>query len=379
MIKDYNYLHINAWMVTRLGLKGNSLIIYAIIFAFSQIDDHTFHGSLQYLADWTSSTKQSVMKCLKELIGRGLITKDIRTINNVKYVDYKICEDAIEQYSAQCDEPINNYAQQNETLQDDNERYETITNNNEKEKSEKVSWYETKFNGVCNKVSRGMKQSLMGGMQQSLPHNKDIDNIEDTKEEIKESKKEKINKKKMSPSDTKQFISDAIQSSDFSDNVKNALAEFVQCREELKKPVTSFAITRLINKLHSLSNDPDEQVEIINQSIERNYSGLFPVSRGYSGNKNYGNEREAMIAILNRLTEADIRDYCSEKNYTHVDAFEFLGNYKKRGWMVGNAVVTDWRSAVDEWEAREVKKIKDKEDEERKIYHRSYMNRCLND
>ena len=87
-IKDENYIVIQGWMVNELGLKGNSLLIYAIIYGFSQSESQRFTGSLQYLADWTSSTKQGVMKCLKTLIDDGHICKEERYVNNVKFVEY---------------------------------------------------------------------------------------------------------------------------------------------------------------------------------------------------------------------------------------------------------------------------------------------------
>ena len=53
-VKEENYISISGWMVTRLGLKGNELLVYAIIYGFSQDDETMFTGSLQYLADWTN-------------------------------------------------------------------------------------------------------------------------------------------------------------------------------------------------------------------------------------------------------------------------------------------------------------------------------------
>ena len=67
-VKNENFVAIQGWMVTELGLKGNSLLIYAIIYGFSQAEGQVFTGSLQYLADWTNSTKQGVLKNLKKLI-----------------------------------------------------------------------------------------------------------------------------------------------------------------------------------------------------------------------------------------------------------------------------------------------------------------------
>lgn len=144
-VKDENYISIQGWMVTKLGLKGNELLIYAIIYGFSQAEDQTFNGSLQYLADWTNSTKQGVLKNLKSLIEKGYLGKNENYINGVKFCEY----------------------------------------------------YTTEFNGVLNKVERGIKQSLTGVLnkveypiKQSLTNNieyninNNLDNIIELKNSI---------------------------------------------------------------------------------------------------------------------------------------------------------------------------------------------------
>ena len=88
-VKDENYINIQGWMVTKLELKGNELLIYAIIYGFSQAEDQAFNGSLQYLADWTNSTKQGVTKNLKALVEKGYIEKEEKYINNVKFCEYR--------------------------------------------------------------------------------------------------------------------------------------------------------------------------------------------------------------------------------------------------------------------------------------------------
>lgn len=87
-VKNENFIAIQGWMVTGLKLKGNSLLIYAIIYGFSQTEGQVFSGSLQYLADWTNSTKQGVMNCLKKLVEDGLIGKNEKYVNGVKFVEY---------------------------------------------------------------------------------------------------------------------------------------------------------------------------------------------------------------------------------------------------------------------------------------------------
>lgn len=74
-IKDGSYLVIQSWMITELELKGNELLIYALIYGFSQAEDSFFNGSLQYLADWTNSSRQTVITTLKSLQEKGLIEK----------------------------------------------------------------------------------------------------------------------------------------------------------------------------------------------------------------------------------------------------------------------------------------------------------------
>lgn len=131
-VKRENFITIQGFMLTDLKLKGNELLIYACIYGFSQAENQVFNGSLQYLADWTNSTKQGVIKCLKSLEEKSLIVKKENFINGVKFCEY----------------------------------------------------YATKFNTPINNVDGGMQQSLTGGGQQSLPNNIVSNNLLNTIKEI---------------------------------------------------------------------------------------------------------------------------------------------------------------------------------------------------
>ena len=87
-MKDNTYIVIQSWMISELDLKGNDLLIYAIIHGFSQDGESRFTGSLQYLADWCNSTKAGVQKSLKNLVAGGYIKKYEYFKNNVKYCEY---------------------------------------------------------------------------------------------------------------------------------------------------------------------------------------------------------------------------------------------------------------------------------------------------
>ena len=75
-VKNENYIVIQGFMINELKLKNNELLVYAIIYGFSQNEGQVFSGSLQYLADWTNSTRNGVSKNLKSLVDKGLLGKN---------------------------------------------------------------------------------------------------------------------------------------------------------------------------------------------------------------------------------------------------------------------------------------------------------------
>ena len=89
-ITDKNYIVIQSFMVSELGLKGNELLIYAIIFSFSQATGQAFHGSLSYLESRINGTRPTVIACLKSLVKKGLIEKEEQTTNGVKLCSYRV-------------------------------------------------------------------------------------------------------------------------------------------------------------------------------------------------------------------------------------------------------------------------------------------------
>lgn len=91
-----NYITILGWM-TNLGIKGNEIIVYAIIHGFSQDGDSYFHGSIKYLAKWTGLTDRCIIDILKNLVDKGLLEKVERegTTNLYKTINpFERCDDA---------------------------------------------------------------------------------------------------------------------------------------------------------------------------------------------------------------------------------------------------------------------------------------------
>ena len=90
MISEGTYITIQGWMRTELKLSGNELIVYAIIYGFSQNEQGEFTGSAQYLADWVGCTRRTVMTILNKLVENNFISKtEIILNNNEKRVSYQ--------------------------------------------------------------------------------------------------------------------------------------------------------------------------------------------------------------------------------------------------------------------------------------------------
>ena len=88
-IKKTNYVVITGDMITDLGLKGNELLVYALINGFCQDEESQFYGSLAYLMEFTSLSKQGVINTLNSLMRKGLIEKNQTEINGVRFNSYR--------------------------------------------------------------------------------------------------------------------------------------------------------------------------------------------------------------------------------------------------------------------------------------------------
>jgi hypothetical protein len=88
-VKSDSYVNIQAFMVNELHLSGNALIIYAVIYGFSQDGDSWFTGSRSYLAAWCQASKSTVSRNLEALCADGLIERREHVADGVLLVDYR--------------------------------------------------------------------------------------------------------------------------------------------------------------------------------------------------------------------------------------------------------------------------------------------------
>ena len=137
-ISDGNYYVVSGWMINKLNLSNTELMVFAIIYGFCQHDkfNGSYHGSLQYLADFTGTTKQTIIKILKSLVEKEYIEKSESYQNNVKFCTYKINT--------------------------------TVVNN--------LTGSQKSLIGSKESLTGGGKKSLIEGSKESLPNNECSDN-----------------------------------------------------------------------------------------------------------------------------------------------------------------------------------------------------------
>lgn len=234
MIRAENFITIQGWMRTELELKGNDLLVYAIIHGFSQTENQMFTGSLQYLADWCGATKQGISKNLKNLLDRNLIAKQEEYKNGVKFVAY----------------------------------------------------YTTEFNGVYNSVERGIQLSLINNIDNTQTDKIDRNNSKELLQNSdfefgkKKPKKDSLYTKCIA------MIDEFVSKHNCGAVVREKLIDYLNYRLSVKdKPLYTNMWKGMLKKLDDLHREGYGYSPIIDFCLERGYLSFYPPS-------NYSNIKE---------------------------------------------------------------------------------------
>lgn len=262
-IKNTSHVVIHGWMLTELGLKGNELLVYAVIYGFTQsVDDQLYTGSRQHLADWCGATKKTVDNAIISLCNKGYIIRHEKFVNNVMFVDYS-CADPEEFFK------------------------------------NPVSTGEKNFRGGGEKITPGVAKNFRGGGEKFSPHNieHNIDNnIEHNKE--KEKKENLVETDLSEIKSRKTNFDKIIDGYTENEKLRAALNDFIKMRKAIKKVLTDRALSMICRELDKLAADDDTKIAVLEQSIMNSWQGVFPLKEGNSysyGNGNAANNQQFMV------------------------------------------------------------------------------------
>lgn len=256
-IKDENYYQIQGFMINRLGLKGVSLSVYAIIYGFTQDGENEFTGSLQYLCDFCGGvSKPTIIKSLKELVESGYLLRREEIINGVQFNRYKANLPLL-----------------------------------------KKLYYGSKENFT------GEVKDFNGGSKETLPNNKSYNKSNNDKE--KESKKD-------APASFDSLIYAYVTGEDGksyrfknAEEIINLLRDWLKVRKAKRAAMTNRAIELNLQKLDRLAKESGMSVaDYLKEVICRGWQAFYPINNFAANNngKTYGANG---IAVNNSPSDLD--------------------------------------------------------------------------
>ena len=83
MNTDKIFINIQGWMISRLGLKSNELLVFALIYGFSVDGIHSFNGGRAYISKLLGIGSATACRVIESLVNKGIIVKQNNTINSV--------------------------------------------------------------------------------------------------------------------------------------------------------------------------------------------------------------------------------------------------------------------------------------------------------
>lgn len=213
-MKDNTYLNIQSFMIKELDLKGTELLVYAIIYGFSQDEKSEFKGSISYLAEWCNVSRQTIITALKNLVDKGLLEKKTDSIGLKVSYQSKI-------FTSQKSLLVKNL---------DRDSQKTLLD---------------------------QSKNLTANSQKTLPNN------------INNNIRDNIN------INNKRAYRSYVESYTPNDDLRNALMAWVEMRIVDRKAFTHRALELALQKLDKLADDDRTKIQIVNESIERGWLSFF--------------------------------------------------------------------------------------------------------
>ena len=87
---DWNYYIVFRWMRTALGLSGNELNAFALVYSYSQDGQGCYYGSLAETAELLGVSVRTARELLHGLAEKGLLVKEDTFVGGVKFCSYRV-------------------------------------------------------------------------------------------------------------------------------------------------------------------------------------------------------------------------------------------------------------------------------------------------
>ena len=245
MLKSESHVTIQGWMCNEFGLKGNDLLVYALIYGFSQDGESCFYGGRKYIAETFNISLPTVDKALHNLLDSGYIIK---------------------------------YAGDNSTIPDS---------------------YCAELNMVVKKFYGGSKETLPYNIYNNKKDSKTIskDIVQNTR---------KVKKKSLWDS-CLELINEFTDNENLHNLLVDFLKICLENSRESGNPFYKNTFKGKLNKLQSLSDSPEEQIKIVMQTLDNGWASFYEIKgKGYSKKEPAGDmHRMSVKANKRRMTNGE--------------------------------------------------------------------------
>ena len=147
-------------MCNELNLKGNDLLVFALINGFCQDGDSSFCGGRKYISDTFNISLPTVDKALQNLISLGFIIKKSSgdfIHPDTYYINYGVVKKLYEGSKETLhDKPKDNNIRDSHISNKQNMLLEEKedANYNIREKSNKIKWFVEQYNNICKSLPK---------------------------------------------------------------------------------------------------------------------------------------------------------------------------------------------------------------------------------
>jgi len=272
--KDENYINIQGWMITKLKLSGNELLLFSIIHGFSQDNESWFTGSLSYLCSALNCSRPTVINTINKLIEKKLIIKIEFFQNGIKFCKYAT------------------FMRCKETL--------LVV--------KKLYW-------GSKETLLGSKETLLGGSKETLPNSKSFNNKEYNKIDNKEYTAQKS------------FFENS-ENLDFADNEN---LDFIEAEKDFEKKEKSSAKKE---KNANAISDAEEVLNYLNEMRALHLNSKIPFKATSKGHISHINARlkDYTVQDLKRVIELKMSQWAKDpkmSNYLTPDTLFSEKNCEK--------------------------------------------------
>lgn len=163
-MKSDNFVVIQGWMMNELNLKGNDLLVFALIYGFTRDGKTKFASGRQYIAESFNISLPTVDKALQNLIALNYIVKiscENQADTDKYYANISSKETLVPGNISSKETLHNKYTRESSNIT--NKQQELFDTNKEDTYKEKIDRFVEEYNSTCKSLPKCVRMSSKRG------------------------------------------------------------------------------------------------------------------------------------------------------------------------------------------------------------------------